>query len=67
MNNTDLALGRAVLAEGFVPSAKSYGKYENNTGISITDGTTGDPEKPYGGGWMHFYRGVGRRISVDLR
>lgn len=66
MNNTDLALGRAVLAEGFVPSAKSYGKYENNTGISITDGTTGDPEKPYGGGWMHFYRGVGRRISVDL-
>lgn len=63
---TDLAFGKNVFTEGFVPSAKSYGKYENNTGISITDGTVGDPEKPYGGGWLHFYRGVGRRISIDL-
>lgn len=67
MENRNLALGLKATVTEFVPSEKSYKMLEKGAAYDIlTDGHIGDAASCYGGSWVHFYRGIGRRINIDL-
>ena len=66
MERKNLALGRAVKIINIAPIENSYASVEKGRKDILTDGRVGDPTACYGGDWVHFYRGVGRRLIVDL-
>lgn len=66
MELLNLALGKNTTVTPFVPMSKSYASVEKGNINALTDGLTADPTDCYGGGWAHFYRGLGREIVIDL-
>ena len=66
MERMNLALGREVKIINIVPIENSYASVEKGRKDILTDSRVGDPTDCYGGDWVHFYRGVGRRLIVDL-
>lgn len=66
MERKNLAFGREVKIINTVPIENSYATVEKGRRDILTDGVIGDPCDCYGGDWVHFYRGVGRRLVVDL-
>ena len=67
MERINLALGKDVKILNIAPIENSYASIEKGRKDILTDGTTGDPANCYSGDWAHFYRGVGRRLVVDLQ
>lgn len=66
MNVRNLAAAKEVRIIGFVPNGNSNASVEKGTKDMMTDGVFGDPNDCYGGAWAHFYRGMGRRLVIDL-
>lgn len=66
MEVKNLALGKKTVISNLAPIKNSYAAMEKGGKDMLTDGVTGDPASCYGGSWAHFYRGVGRSITVDL-
>ena len=66
MELKNLALGKEVVIKTAVPTEKSYASKEKGRRDTLTNGKIGDPSSCYGGDWVHFYRGVGRTLTVDL-
>lgn len=66
MERKNLAYGKTVEITNIVPIKNSYASVEKGRKDTLTNGVIGDPSSCYGGDWVHFYRGVGRRLTVDL-
>ena len=66
MERMNLALGREVKIINIVPIENSYASVEKGRKDILTDSRVGDPTDCYGGDWVHFYRGVGRKLIIDL-
>ena len=66
MYNRNLAFGKEVSIKSFAPIENSYSVVEKGAKDMLTDGRIGDPKTCYSGKWAHFYRGVGRSITIDL-
>ena len=66
MENKNLALGKDVMISSFASMENSYAGIEKGRRDILTNGIVGDPSSCYGGDWVHFYRGVGRTLTVDL-
>lgn len=66
MEIKNLALNKEVKINTLVPIENSYASVEKGSKDMLTDGQTGDPSSCYGGEWAHFYRGMGRSLTVDL-
>ena len=66
MERKNLALGREVKIINIAPIENSYASVEKGRKDILTDSRVGDPADCYGGDWVHFYRGVGRRLIIDL-
>ncbi len=66
MECRNLALGKSVIIKTAVPTVNSYASVEKGRRNVLTDGNNGDPSSCYGGDWVHFYRGVGRELILDL-
>lgn len=66
MEKRNLAYLKKVKIIPFAPIGQSYASVEKGSKDMLTDGMTGDPSSCYGGGWAHFYRGVGRSLVIDL-
>ena len=66
MANRNLASDREVVITNFVPMENSYASNDKGRRDILTNGVIGDPTSCYGGDWVHFYRGVGRTLTVDL-
>ncbi len=66
MEAKNLALNKEVKIKTLVPIENCYASVEKGSKDMLTDGQTGDPSSCYGGDWAHFYRGMGRSLTVDL-
>lgn len=66
MSCNNLAYRKNVTITNIVPIENSYASVESGPKDILTNGVIGDPLNYGGGGWVHFYRGVGRRLTVDL-
>ncbi len=66
MDVKNLALGKEVKIKSLVPMENSYASVEKGSKDMLTDGNKGDPSSCYSGEWAHFYRGMGRSLTVDL-
>lgn len=66
MEIRNLALGRETKIESLAPIENCYASVEKGSKNMLTDGNIGDPTSCYNGEWAHFYRGVGRSVTIDL-
>ena len=66
MERMNLALGKEVKITNLVPITNSYAAVEKGRKDILTNGIIGDPSSCYNGEWVHFYRGMGRSLVVDL-
>ena len=66
MERVNLVFGKEVKIINIAPIENSYASVEKGRKDILTDGQIGDPANCYGGDWAHFYRGVGRRLVIDL-
>ena len=66
MGKKNLAYQKKVIIGNTVPIEHCYAALEKGSKDVLTDGITGDPASCYSGDWAHFYRGVGRTLTVDL-
>lgn len=66
MEYKNIARGKEIAIESLAPIENSYKTVEKGSKDMLTDGKIGDPSDCYGGEWAHFYRGVGRVLTLDL-
>ena len=66
MERKNLASGKEVKITNLVPITNSYATVEKGRKDILTNGVIGDPSSCYNGEWVHFYRGMGRSLTVDL-
>ncbi len=66
MEKKNIAFGKSVEITSLVPIENSYAAVEKGRKDILTNGIIGDPSSCYNGEWVHFYRGMGRSLTVDL-
>ncbi len=66
MERKNLASGKHVEITNLVPIENSYASIEKGRKDILTNGVIGDPASCYSGDWVHFYRGMGRSLTIDL-
>ncbi len=66
MERKNLAAGKKVEITNLVPITNSYATVEKGRKDIFTNGVIGDPANCYSGDWVHFYRGMGRSLTIDL-
>lgn len=66
MEIKNLAYQKRTFISPTAPIEHSYKTVEKGTKDMLTDGALGNPASCYGGEWAHFYRGVGRTVTIDL-
>ena len=67
MERKNLASGKHVQITNLVPIVNSYASVEKGRKDILTNGVIGDPSSCYSGDWVHFYRGMGRTLVIDLQ